>query len=383
MSHINNASNDGSFAFPANPQQHVPPPASARSQYTYPDVSPLGSDFTDAAIPPEDERTTLWRSNYALGANMDSFVRNQHASAEATQGVLNALVDRLASTSSGAAGGRSAGAPKFRDPRMFNGRSDQVDPFLREIRNAIGLQRNVLLTERDKTRYFSLYLADGTPTAWYVTIERSPEKAYLLDDFEALVKAFTDHFDEPDRYAKALRNIRKLRQTGSAADYTARFLEYVSELNWTDEWKIQQYYEGLKESVQDTLINRKGRYFTQNFEEFYKLCVIIDNELHELALNRRAHASAPSKRPFAGNSSSSLPAAVPRAATSSSPDVVPMEVDAVRRGSITAEEKQRRRDLDLCLYCGQGNHRAKVCPNKSAQAKAKEAKKAAPASGKA
>jgi hypothetical protein len=168
---------------------------------------------------------------------------------------------------------------------MFNGCSDQVVPFLCEVCNGVELQHAVLKTERDKTRYFSLYLADGTPMAWYVTIERSPTQVHLLDDFEALITKFTAHFDEPDRYAKALQNVRKLRQTRSAADYTSQFLEQVCKLNWTDETKIQHYFDSLKDSVQDTLVNRKGRYFTKTFEEFWKICITIDNELHELTLN--------------------------------------------------------------------------------------------------
>ncbi|KAJ3527187.1 hypothetical protein NMY22_g9880 [Coprinellus aureogranulatus] len=238
-------------------------------------------------------------------------------------------------------GSGGSGAPKFRDPRMFNDCADQVVPFLREVRHALNLQRRVMTSERDKTQYFSLYLADGTPTAWYATIERLPEKMHLLDDFEALVKEFIEHFDEPDRYAKALRSVQKLRQTGSAADYTPRFLEHVSELNWTDEMKMQQYFKGLKELVQDTLVNRKGRYFTKKFVEFYKLCITIDNELHQLALNRKSNTAAPFRKPFVTPPSHSTPssARAPVASSSTNPDVVPMEVDAVRRGPISDEEK--------------------------------------------
>ncbi|KAF5342091.1 hypothetical protein D9611_002010 [Ephemerocybe angulata] len=370
MSHVNEDPNN--LQYPSlNPHEA---PQSAQHP-TFPDVSPLGTEFTD--IPMPDDRQTLWRSIYALGQNMDNFAQHQHHTTAATTAVMQSMVDRLASAH--LSSGSGSGAPKFRDPRMFNGKSNQVEPFLREIRNAIDLQRRVLVTQRDKTRYFSLYLQDGTPTSWYTTIERTPEKQRLLDDFEGLVKEFIEHFDEPDRYSKALRNLRKLRQTGSTADYTARFLEYVSDLNWTDQTKIQHYFDGLKDSVQDTLVNRKGRYFTEDFVVFYKLCITIDNELHELSLNRRA---APSSSPSHAKKFFPPPAPTPVASSSANPDVVPMEVDAIRRGPLTAEEKNRRRTLGLCLYCGQGQHRANACPNKSAKAKANESK-AKPSTGNA
>ncbi|KAG0245970.1 hypothetical protein BG011_002625, partial [Mortierella polycephala] len=40
-------------------------------------------------------------------------------------------------------------------------------------------------------------------------------------------------------------------------------------------------------------------------------------------------------------------------------------VDALRAKRLTPEEKQRRRDLGLCLYCGGKDHFANVCPAKN------------------
>ncbi|KAF9176080.1 hypothetical protein BGZ50_001886, partial [Haplosporangium sp. Z 11] len=42
-----------------------------------------------------------------------------------------------------------------------------------------------------------------------------------------------------------------------------------------------------------------------------------------------------------------------------------MEVDALRAKRLTPEEKQRRRDLGLCLYCGGKDHFANACPAKT------------------
>jgi hypothetical protein len=44
-----------------------------------------------------------------------------------------------------------------------------------------------------------------------------------------------------------------------------------------------------------------------------------------------------------------------------------MELDALKVKHITAEEKQRRRDNGLCLYCGGDNHFASACPAKKAR----------------
>ena len=71
------------------------------------------------------------------------------------------------------------------------------------------------------------------------------------------------------------------------------------------------------------------------------------------------------------------------APVASSSGVVPMEIDAMRRGPLTAEEKDRRRKNGLCFYCGQGKHLARDCPNMSEQKKKALVAKASPASGKA
>ena len=91
----------------------------------------------------------------------------------------------------------------------------------------------------------------------------------------------------------------------------------------------------------------------------------MDNELHELSLRRKSGSSSKRSTP-----SSHTPVPGP----SSTPDVVPMEVDAMRRGPLSAEEKDRRRRNNLCMYCGAGEHFANNCPNKSTRAKAKDQK---------
>ncbi|KAJ8095487.1 hypothetical protein PM082_023257 [Marasmius tenuissimus] len=77
------------------------------------------------------------------------------------------------------------------------------------------------------------------------------------------------------------------------------------------------------------------------------------------------------------------------ASTPSLPPGKPMEIDATRtakpRGPLTAEERQRRKDKNLCMYCGGSGHKANVCPNMSDKAKKAYAakQKAAPKSAKA
>lgn len=292
---------------------------------------------------------------------MDNISVNSHSQQEA----LSALVTRITDRPAG-----SSGAPKHREPRVFNGRTDQLDAFLREVNNAIYLQRRSLPTDRDRTIYFGFYLGDGAPSSWYRAIELDPIKSYLLDDYEAFINAFKERFQDPDQYVSAIRKMRKLKQTGSCAVFTNQFSELLAELDWTEQTKIQEYYDRLKDGVKLTLCNRKGRYFTMDFDLYARTCIEIDNELHSMSLDSVKPSSS---FPFAKRTQpSSSTLSTPSPSSSNSNDqVVPMEVDAIRRGPLSSEEKARRRKEGLCLYCGQGKHLAAECPNKKSKTSGK------------
>ena len=51
---------------------------------------------------------------------------------------------------------------KIHPPRMFNGRSSEVEGFLNEMDNCVYLQRKNLNVERGKCYYFRRYLKDGS-----------------------------------------------------------------------------------------------------------------------------------------------------------------------------------------------------------------------------
>ncbi|CDO68968.1 hypothetical protein BN946_scf184782.g16 [Trametes cinnabarina] len=69
-------------------------------------------------------------------------------------------IQTAGATTTGSGSTRS-GTVKVREPRMFSGKADDVEPFVREVKACIQLQRGAFATEEDKTLYFSLYLKAG------------------------------------------------------------------------------------------------------------------------------------------------------------------------------------------------------------------------------
>ncbi len=244
--------------------------------------------------------------------------------------------------------------------------------------------------DRDKVVYVSFYLADGAPSSWYRTIELDASRSHLLDNHTSFIDAFKVRFQDSDQYASALRKMRKLKQTSSCAIFTNQYIEILAELDWTEQTKIQEYYDRLKDAVKFTLCNRKGRYFSQNFEEYSKVCIDIDNELHSLSLEtaspRFVNVVPPSSprtseylttdNPFAHRPAAPAPSVLSNTSDylvntdieapldPHNLDVVPMQIDSIRRGPLTTQEKERRRNERLCLYCGQADHFVTSCPNK-------------------
>ena len=324
------------------------------------------------AITPEQERQGILNAVFALGHHFDAVRATQHHISRTIEALTNRILTApvppqapppTAPAHAAPPSGDPRGAPRFKEPFVFTGSASEVEPWIDEISNAIHLQRSTLVTDYDKAIYLAGYLKVGNPKSWYYGIRSSHN--FLLYNFNALIANFRSHFGDPNLVSTALHKLKSLKQTGSCASYASRSRELHDHLKLDDFTKINYFYDGLKEAIKDLLVTVKRK---QVFDDFVNQCIEIDNRVHERERERK-HSSRPStsrpqdSRPRASASTPSYSAPTP------SSQVVPMEIDAVKRGPITAEEKARRKKEGLCYYCA-GKHRAANCPNMSAKAKA-------------
>lgn len=338
----------------------------------------------------EEERNLLWRTIYNLATNVDTFTNRQTREFEDNRFAMQAIVQELSymrgnNSSSSTTG---SGAPRVREPRMFSGAANQVDPFVREITHALTLQRRSIVTDRDKCLYLGFYLSDGSPTSWYTSVEK--HRPEIMEDYPAFLSAFKEHFEDSDRYATALAKLRKLKQApGSASNYASRFRELSWELDLTDQSLIQTFYDGLKDNVKDAITFTTVNGAPTQFDEYVKMAITLDNKLHRRQVERQNTSFKTSNDKSSNSKSSSFLPSTPSsasapAASSSNNDVVPMEIDGIKRGPLTDAEREHRRKEGLCFYCGKGKHSVAECPNMSETAKRKfKGKNKASPSGKA
>jgi hypothetical protein len=141
-----------------------------------------------------------------------------------------------------------------------------------------------------------------------------------------------------------------------------------------------QFYRGLKEGIKDE-IARVGRPHT--LKEMMDTSLRIDNRLYERSLERGSgtqftSTTTTSTRSFGGNKSYSnnsnfTPRSSPSTSTTTSTtytrqsfpprnDRATSSLPITNKGKLTSEEYQRRKDQDLCLYCGSKDHAVAKCP---------------------
>jgi len=273
--------------------------------------------------------------------------------------------------------------PKIPDPPMFSGERKDLLSFLTKCQIKFDGQPSRFPDERSKILYTGSRL-EGPAFSWFQpliapdstgSVKPTPPE---LASFKAFSDALTVIYGDPNLEATAVREIRRLHQTGSAAEYAARFESKKQYMHWNDEALRDQFYLNLKEELKDEIapVGKPKTYF-----DLKNLAIRLDARLSERRLERsnattRPPPAKPASRPFTWSVPSASPAPAPTSAPSPAPvpktsasgpsqntdGTTPMELDASGFWHLTEAEKARRRTLGLCHYCGEGGHSIANCP---------------------
>ncbi|KAF5343845.1 hypothetical protein D9758_015903 [Tetrapyrgos nigripes] len=277
--------------------------------------------------------------------------------------------------------------PTFELPDKFKGKASEVEYFIREVKDAIELLGLSLPSDRQKCIWMARLLGDGSPKQWYFSIMTSEPE--LLNSFDNFIQHFKDHFGDSNLEYNAEMKLKKLKQTGSASAYASRFSELVVHVDWSESTKINQFYTNLKTTTKDYISQRKHDERPKKFLDYIKWVINIDNCVHEREEERKEESPSKSSfspsKPAKTSNSHTTPPSNNSTSNSSLPPGEPMQVDATKTGKphpkLSDEEKKRRKDLILCVYCGKCGKDIDNCPNRSPYVvKRMEAAKAARAS---
>ena len=222
-------------------------------------------------------------------------------------------------------------------------------------------------------------------------------------------------FGEYDPEGTAEHNLRNLRMSTDkpCTEYLTAFAELAAKTGWNDRALCSQMYDGLPARLKD-LISREGK--PRTTKEMRAMIQLFDQRHWERVEEKRAEKSVLPKSAQTSNSGSrsensghgsnhtsgsgngnqssrnntqkssssgnrnSTPNPKPNSGnkgnsnSNNNKDRTPSKLD--KDGKLTAEERQRRRDKGLCMFCGQSGHMARDCTHPgstAAQAKARAA----------
>ena len=319
-----------------------------------------------------DQQTTLMMENNALRERVATLTSlpGEFGSSEVTQPMqatsphvreMSTAPTAVTTTSSG----RNS-EPKVASPEYYHGQRNKLATFITQVTMVITLQATRFPSEVSKVLYAGSFLRD-TAFLWfqpYVTADPQPS---FMTDFKEFCRELKNTFGDPDEIATAERQLYALRQKGSVTSYVTEFMRFAVLVKWNDEAKAAQFYRGLKDGIKDEL-SRIGK--PSSLKELEDVAIRIDTRLFERQVERGERTSP------ANYTSSNPPRFTPRPVptftktqtTYTRPSenlraaFQPRPDTTTRKGKLTPAEYQRRKDSNLCLYCGDKGHQVIKCP---------------------
>lgn len=278
--------------------------------------------------------------------------------------------------------GVSSRDPNVQDPDTFTGVRDALNGFLTQVQLVFDLQPRRFPEDRIKISYVIAKFR-GTPLNAirpYLALPEDDKPDWLIT-YSKFVEYLRRSYGDPDEKGTAERKIQTLSQKGSASAYFADFQQYSAVLGWDDAPLVSMAIRGLKDELRDQLVLIGDR--PKTLSELIDVVVRLDNRLWERKQEKRGgdgRTTSDNSRPLVARSAvqtsttttyqnrttdrptSGSHASTPMPTVTRSTSSQPSTQNPGMPRRLSDEEKQRRRDKGLCLFCGQAGHIATNCP---------------------
>jgi len=258
-------------------------------------------------------------------------------------------------------------------------------------------------TNEEKINFAMTYLS-SIAQDWFEVALQQEDFGYAqpwLFTWHFFVEELRVHFglSDPVRDATNLIDNLCMKPGDKIATYNVEFMRYAVQLNWGDTVLCHRFYQGLLNRLQDLIANREQGKPT-SFHAMYQLAITFNNrywkrncqrdrfrnmekeaaDSHYQKQGRMAQysTSLQSSALSRPQSSTTLPQTVPSRSSQKpsrrpssivkSPSLSTPHVDLSdklgRDSKLNGNERKRRIDNNLCLYCRSKDHKVDGCPRK-------------------
>src|SRR5882672_689029 len=161
-----------------------------------------------------------------------------------------------------------------------------------------------------------------------------------MTTYDKFIEELECAFGELDTKNTVARQLDKLYQTSSAANYSTEFLKLSSILNWDNEALSYHYYRGLKDEVKDQMTHHPK---PKDLTGLIQISINANNRVYKRNIKRPRNFN----RYYQNNNNNT--------------HTIEIDGTSMKRSPITAEECKRRIDNNLYLYCASSNHHRIKC----------------------
>uniref|UniRef100_A0A8C5PRD9 Retrotransposon gag domain-containing protein n=1 Tax=Leptobrachium leishanense TaxID=445787 RepID=A0A8C5PRD9_9ANUR len=194
-------------------------------------------------------------------------------------------------------------------------------------------------------------LLSGEPKKWAHTLLR--EQDPVLETWPSFAAALESMYQDPHKRESAQNVLRALKQgRRPVEEYVTQFRHYAHETAWNEAALLDQFRRGLADHLKDELA-RVG--VPRSLDTLTDFCIQFDRRWRERRDERSPLVPRPIPEPSHTSFSSNV--SIPRRREE------PMQIGLVDR-RLSPAERDRRKRLQLCLYCGEANHQVRLCPMK-------------------
>ncbi len=238
--------------------------------------------------------------------------------------------------------------PRLPPPAFYSGEPQQCRSFLAKCSLYISLQPSLFPTEESKIA-FVITLLSGRAALWGTTIWE--QKLPCCTSFQSFSEEIRKVFDRAASGREVARFLVELRQGDrSVTDFSIELCTLAAECRWNSEAQWDMFFHGLADYVKDEIYALE---LPTSLDGLVSLAIRVDARLQQRSQRAR--------RASAVNRLDHLPIPYCDADVGFS-EPEPMQMG---RSRLSLEEKRRRRNEGLCLYCGAAGHIAAQCPVKA------------------